>query len=381
MPDGSGVAEEKLLRVGRKTSYSSAINSDASKLMGQRDEISPIFGLSMMQIHPIVEVAAGEAIAEFEISFECQIEGHYGFAAEKLIPTFSYTAADGGEGRVTIFVKYPGNPNSPEAEHYRYLTALGAPIPRLYGELCNSESRRVLFIEYLDASRRARSTDSTAGLLDLISLMARFNAIRPAGEYEAWLQQKPLCWEVITAELQQIEESIWENAQQDKLGDGLRLFCASHKADLAKLQLFTQRICSQVAELETGFLHNDLSRRNVGRNAAGELVALDLELVGVGPRFADVAEWTGSPESFWNRPEKQQDLAEHYLNEYARWGSSPPTLEQFLKETRLLLLFSRIGPLGFTLNYSKTDSPDRELRPQFRQGLLENLTFLIDEYC
>jgi hypothetical protein len=336
-----------------------------------------VFGLGASQLRPIVEAAIGEPVTSFEISIEHQVEGYYGFAAEKLIPTFSYVTPDGRRGRVTVFAKHSHNPNSPEPEHYRFLAAHGIPLPRLYGVLRSPEDRPILFLEYMDVSDEARSVRSTEGLLELLSLMARGNAIQPTAEEAALL---PSWWDGPAAEVSTLE-LLWEQAEHGDLGEHLQQFCTSGQRDLARLQAFTQRLDQQVREMEIGVLHNDFSTENTGRRASGERVVMDPELLGRGPRFGDVSGWLGRPEDLWQRGEKRRDLAQHYLREYARWGGSPPALDQCLEECHLLWVHG-LNDLGFGLGLARADSDTcEEYRASSRRALLRNLTMLLDRYC
>ena len=336
-----------------------------------------VFGLSAAQLHLIVEAAAGEPVAYFEISIEHQVEGDYGFAAEKLIPTFCYVTPEGSRGRVTIFAKHSHNPESPEAERYRFLAAHGVPLPRLYGVLRSPEDRPILFLEHLDVCEQARSVRSTEGLLELLSLMARVNAIRPTAEQSALL---PSWWDDPATEVSTLE-LLWGDAQKGDLGEDLQQFCASRRADLPRLLAFTRRLDRQVREMEMGVLHNDFSIENTGRRATGERVVMDPELLGRGPRFGDVSGWLGRPEDLWWRTEKRRDLAEHYLREHARWGGSPPALEECLEECRLLWVLG-LTNLGFGLGLARADSDTcEEYRASSRRDLLRYLTLLLDRYC
>jgi hypothetical protein len=341
------------------------------------DSATPVFGLSVAQLRPIVEAAAGEPVASFDISIEHQVEGFYGFAAEKLIPTFAYVTASGRAGRVTMFAKHSHNPESPEPERYRLLAAHGVPIPEVYGLVRSPEDRPILFLEYMDVSEEAQSVASIEGLLELLSLMARVNAIRPTPEQAALL---PSWWEGPAAEVSTLEV-VWEGAQKGDLGEDLQQFCTSRRDDLPRLLAFTQRLDQQAKEMEPGLLHNDFSPGNTGRRATGERVVMDPELMGRGPRFGDVSGWVGRPEDLWTRKENQRDLAEHYLREYARWGGSPPSLEECLDECRLLWVYGLCN-LDFGLGLARADSDTcEEYRAGSRRGLLKQLTLLLDRCC
>jgi hypothetical protein len=336
-----------------------------------------VFGLSETQLRPIVEAAAGESVASFDISIERQVEGDYGFAAEKLIPTFSYVTTEGRRGRITVFAKHSHNPESPEAEKYGLLAAHGVPIPDVYGVVRSPEGRPILFLEYLDVSEEAQSARSTEGLLELLSLKARVNAIRPTPEQTALL---PSWWEGPAAEVSTLEV-LWEEAERGDLGEDLQQFCTSRWPDLPGLLAFFRRLEEQARAMPMGVLHNDFSTGNTGQRATGERVVMDPELMGRGPRFGDVSGWLGSPEDLRERTENQRDLAEHYLREYARWGGSPPSLEECLDECRLLWVYGLCN-LDFGLGLARADSDTcEEYRAAFRRGLLKQLTLLLDRCC
>lgn len=336
-----------------------------------------VFGLSEAQLRPIIEAAVGEPVTSFEISIEHQVEGDHGFAADKLIPTFSYMTPEGRRGRVTIFAKHSHNPESPEAERYRFLAAHGVPVPTVYGVLRTPEDRPILFLEHLDVSEQARSVRSTEGLLELLSLMARVNAIQPTADQAALL---PSWWNGPATDVSTLE-LLWEDAARGDLGEDLQQFCASRRSDLPRLLAFTQRLDRQVREMEMGVLHNDFSTENTGRRATGERVVMDPELLGLGPRSGDVSGWLGRPADLRRRKEKRRDLAEHYLSEVARWGGSPSSREECLEECRLLWVLG-LSNLGFGLGLARADSDTcEEYRASARRDLQQHLTLLLDRYC
>ena len=74
-------------------------------------------------------------------------------------------------------------------------------------------------------------------------------------------------------------------------------------------------------------------------------------------------------------------LAEHYLREHARWGGSPPSLEECLEECELLWV-EGLSNLGFGLGLARADSDTCEgYRASARRDLLEHLTLLLDRCC
>jgi len=347
-----------------------------------RGEANSVFGLSEAQLRPIVEAAVGESVASFDISIEHEVEGYYGFAAEKAIPTFSYVTSAGRRGRITVFAKHSHNPKSEEPEQYRFLAAHHAPIPRIYGVLRSPDDRPVLFLEYVDASHPARSIRSLEGMQEFLSLMARFNAIRPSREYGAWLEGLPGRWGNDAAEPERTREAIWKHAQEGELGDELEQFCSQRQAELPRLQEFARHILGQVAEMETGLVHTDFSVENTGRRDTGERVLMDLEPVTIGPRFFDASLLLGLPKDRWRFGHDQREMAEHYLSEYARRGGTRPPVDQFVQEVRVLWTHWIIETLAWGFGRGREGSPaDDEERAACRLGLLRNLTMLLDRYC
>ena len=348
--------------------------------VSKSDPIS-VFGLSEAQLRPIVEAAAGEPVASFDISVEHQIEGDYGFAAEKLIPTFSYMTSRGSRGRVTIFAKHSYNPDSPEPEQYRFLGLHDVPLPCLYGVLRSPEGRPILFLEYVDTSDATRPALPPEVHFEFLSLMARFNAVNPSPEYRAWLERslEPTREQV----LGEAVEDVWEHACCGDLGEPLRQYCSEDKERRVQLRARADRVAAQVVDMEIGLVSGDFSFGNSGRRSNGERVVFDVEGIGLGARFMDVGGLVGRPEEQWPPAPypSREALAEHYLCEYVRWGGAAPTFEQFLAETRALWLNYQIGSMSFGVSVICSEEPQYiQYQEEARTGLLELLEML-DRHC
>ena len=354
-----------------------------SETRSQSGSIS-VFGLGTSELRPIIETAVGEPVASFDISIENQVEGDYGFAAEKLIPTFSYVTPEGSRGRVTIFAKHSHNPNSPEPEHYRFLGLHGVPLPRLYGVLRSPKDRPILFLEYLDMSEATRATLPPEVHLEFLSLMARFNAVHPSLEYAAWLEELLQREREEGGELGEVVAVVWEHACRSDLGEALKQFCSEDMERRARLRVLADRVAAQVADMETGLVSGDFSFENTGRRQSGERVLFDVEGIGLGARFTDAAGLVGRPDDRWP-PEPYpppETLAAHYLREYSRWGGTSPPLDQFLAEARVLWLHYQIGSMGFGVSLICSDSTAFDgFRAGSRAALLQILRMLLDRYC
>lgn len=300
--------------------------------MGSNGEVTPVFSLTKEELWPIIEEAAGTKIASFEVCMEHQPPEPYGYQAEKAIPTFAYVTETSQTGKVTAFVKRFHRTGLAESQQYCFLHSHQAPVPRMYGAILGSDEREILFLEHVEIQHPIGT------LRELLSMMARFHAIRPSTEYSAWLEQAS--WRFLDR-LRGAESAldlIWEHAQKGELGQELKGFCSSSVCGLSQLQSLVRQVVTKCEQMSQGLIHTDFSRENVGRRKSGELLLLDVEWVSLGPRFFDVAGWLFSPPEGSTPDPRVVELTQHYLDEYARWRGSAPSLDEFFDTLRILRL-------------------------------------------
>ncbi|MBC8234169.1 phosphotransferase [bacterium] len=349
----------------------------------QRNEyIIPIFGLTKSQLRPIINnIVSNEPVDSFDVSIEHEVQGYYGYQAEKIIPTFIYTTTAGNTGKVIVFVKWFYREGPAEAHNYIYLAKHNAPIPRMYGTF-KSHQREMLFLEYLTPV-----TDSDGFLNDadqfhqFLALVARFNAIQPSQEYASQLPRHDIGRSL--KESVPVLNSIWDYACKGELGDALKQFCSSSEDNLNRLQNLAKQLIAPVNQMETGIAHTDFYPENTGwRRETRELLMLDLEFVGFAPWFYDVAGWIGAPDDIQPRCLPRRELAQYYLEQYIRRGGCPVQLEQFLEETHILWMAGELKMLGWRLGRALDGCVDwtddhEEGRRFFREGLRRDLSILL----
>ena len=351
---------------------------------------TPIFGLKEEQLLALVESIADEPVESFGVSIEHEVTGHYGYQAEKLIPTFAYLTRSGQTGTTAAFAKFFREPGPREAHHYTYLAQHQAPIPRMYGTVMGPDEREIIFLEYLrpagDLHPFRWFFSDEDRLRHFLALAARFNAIRPSEEYETRLYHQPIgdvCrWLNNGAEAL---GRIWERAATGELGPTLRDLCAASGEKLPLLQGLAADLVAPVSRMAVGLVHGDYYPDSTGwRRDTGELLMVDLEGVRLAPRFSDVGRWLGAPDAVQPRCLPREELARHYLAEYARWGGSAVPLEQFLEETRLLCLKDALKMLPFAFNRALDGGVDwtrdrEEGRRVYRDEVHGHLTILLRE--
>lgn len=347
-----------------------------------------VFGLSEAQLRPIVENVAGEPVVSCEIAIEHEVEGHYGYQAEKVIPTFTYATASGRTGKATVFAKRFHEPGPREAHHYAHLAQHDAPVARMYGTLTTPDEREIVFIEFLTGAAGLHPFDRFVGdadsFLPFLALGARFHAIQPSDEYKAELYHQSAGdvrrWLDNAA---QALERIWKCAPRGELGDDVKDLCAASRGKLPRLQKLAGDLVAPVSQTEVGLVHGDFyPDQALRREQTGEVLLVDLEGVGLRPRFFDVGRWIGAADEVQPRCLPQEELARHYLAERARWSGRAVPLHEFLEETRLLALADALMMLPFDTGRSldgKVDwTEDRdEGRRVFREEVRRQLSLLL----
>jgi hypothetical protein len=347
-----------------------------------------VFGLTREQLWPIVEEIAGEAVRSLDIAVAHRVEGHYGYSAEKVVPTFRYTTGSGRSGETIVFAKRFHKPGPQEAHHYAHLAPRGAPVARMYGALTGAEGREIIFLEFLRNAGHLHPFDGFLSDADsfvpFLALAARFNAIQPSQQHRALLHVQTVDdlrrWLGNAAEAM---GRIWECAPRGELGGVLKDLCGEARGKLPRLRQLATDLVAPVSRMTPGLVHGDFYPDSaLRREQTGELVLVDLEGVGLRPRFADVARWLGAPDEIRPRCLPRQELARCYLDAYRRWGGAEVPLPDFLEETRLLALTDELMMLPFSFRRSVDGKVDwtedqEEGRRVYREEMYRQLRVLL----
>lgn len=337
-----------------------------------------VFGLKPRQLQPVIEMVAGEPVTSFEVSVEHSIEAeHYGFAGDKVIPTFTYVTASGHEAEATLFVKRLKATEGREARHYQAWAAAGLPVPVLHGVL-EPAQREILFLEYVDAVPDYRPYErfvfDEEKFLQFLAVTAHLDATTPPADYAASLPvwSPPEMFGRSVEDCMNRAEQCWTSAREGQLGDALEQFCASH--DPAPLGTLAERLIAHPFPPPTCLAHDCYEPCHTGWcRGTGEMLIFDLQDISYGPRFANVSPWLGAPDDVEPLCRPRRELAEYYLAEYARHGGVAVSAEQLLAETRWQWLCEAICLVSRWAHRIVTGQPVREGQ------LLRLLQFLLRE--
>jgi hypothetical protein len=355
-----------------------------AKGSGNHIKVTPVFGLTKAQLQPIVDNIANQPVASFHITVRHQVQGFSGYSADKIIPTFTYTTESGCSGEATVFVKRFHRTGPAEAHHYVHLQKHDAPIPGMYGVMTDPDGRELLFLEYLDPigdiQDSERFFDDIHNFRHCLAATAHFNAIKPSGEYADQLPRrdvrKGLSDACITL------EHLWKHAYKNDLGDALKKLCFESQDELAQLQEFAVGLIEPIVKMGTGLIHGDIYPENTGwRRGTKELLILDLEWIGFGPRFWDAAMLLGASGEMQPQQQHRDELARYYLEQYAHWGGEAPSLKQFAEDTSTLWVAQRLSMMWFGLRRALDGDADwtddrEEARRFFREGLYRELSVI-----
>jgi len=350
--------------------------------------VTPIFGLTTSQLRPIIEnIAHNEPIASLDIAIEHQVQGYCGYSAEKVIPTFAYTTQSGNAGKISVFVKRFHRTGPAEAHHYINLRNHQAPIPRMYGVLTDTDGREILFLEYLepigDIQACEKFMDDLDNFRQCMAATAHFNAIQPSEEHVTQLPRKNIAQGLMDAAV--TLERIWTHACNGELGDDLRHLCLASRNGLQQLQTFARDLMEPVLKMDTGLIHSDIYPENTGwRRVKEELLIIDLEWIGFGPRFYDAAGWLGAPHDLQLHRDQRRELSQYYMEQHIRWGGREVPLDQFMEESSVLWMAQMLTMLWFGLARGldgRVDwTEDREAgRRASCEGLYKELSVLLRE--
>jgi hypothetical protein len=324
-----------------------------------------VFELTTRQLKPVVEQVAGEPITSFAVSIEHQVRGPYGVRGEKLLPTFTYRTRSGRAEQTMVFAKrqYEFYEGHSEAYHYTHLHEHGAPVPRMYACLRDSERREILFLEYLDVVTEPEPSPQFINdpdkFFQFLDATACVNAITPSDAYAGQIRRdmahRPGPPGLSLAErLTHVPsdlDRIWKHARNDKLGDALAGWCEGPDDNLNRLKAAALSLSLPVARMKQGLCINDLYPVHTGwRQDTGELLIFDLEMTGFEARFFDVAEWIGAPDEVLPRCRPRAELARYYMDQYVRHGGQPAPLDEFLAECHLLWMASTFTNLWWYMN-------------------------------
>lgn len=311
-----------------------------------------IFGLSELELKPIIENIACEEVKSFDIlNLEHDIKaGFVGISGDKVIATFSYTTLSGQTDIKKVFIKRFYEPDAiREAWHYIALQKVDAPIPKFYGSLniSQADGREIIFLECInpvpDYRPYTEFVMDASRYIPFIRVTARFDAIRPSDEYSAMLSATPP-QEIFNHSVEyciNLFDQLWQDANDDKLGEDIKRICTDQACN--RIRKLPERLIEIDFSAFDYLVHDCYEPCHTGwRHDTDEMLIFDLAGVALSARFSNAGLWLGEADEVREKCLPRKKLAEIYLGEYFKHGGEPVSLDQFLTETRNLWLCESI---------------------------------------
>ncbi len=241
--------------------------------------------------------------------------GKPGICGEYVIPRIVLAFNDGMTATIMLFARRQLNSKeSKQAHHYRYLTGLGIPAPKLYGAKCDSQGREIMLLDYeREIVDEGKFFSSEGNLMKFIDLSARLSCIQPPLEYLSLVgrdmagKNDTRDWKTWIPWSIHILDKIWDLARKGDLNKDLEELCRSNKIK-TDLQTNALALLRKINSLEVGIVHSDFRPNNmvmVGKN--DQLGLIDFEDVILDAKYYDIALYLGAPTPLFKWDERLRD--------------------------------------------------------------------------
>ncbi|MCY3665424.1 MAG: hypothetical protein OXH81_07180 [Gemmatimonadetes bacterium] len=234
----------------------------------------------------------GCSIEEIKVRESRPLPPNPGLSGDKLICEVSMRSGGRTLAPVECCIKRMVTPDDREAHLYRSLHDLQFPLPEFYGHYLDEKGREVLILEYIP--RVGYSFRSDEETTEWLSLMARFNAMPlSAFDVDSLRQQDWGVW-LIDGKVETEFEEVIRCAAESLIGDELASVCQAQASKIRSLSGFARRLHAVVMDMPKALCNEEL---HPGWRSDGTLVAFDLHSTRPSPRFMDISNYIGAPES------------------------------------------------------------------------------------
>jgi len=248
--------------------------------------------------------------------------GMPGLCGEYVIPRIVLGFVDKTTTTLTLFARRQLNSReSKQAHHYKYLTALGIPAPKLYGTKCDTKGREIMLLSYENEIVHEETFfSSEENIRRFIDLAARLSCIHPPLEYLALIGRDMASkndtrdWKTWIPWSIYILDRVWLLARKSNLNRELERLCSSNLIK-TELQANALALLQRINCLENGLSHSDFRPNNMIMLAGDHLGLIDFEDIILDARHYDIAHYLGAPAQLFKWDEA---LREDYLDYFMK---------------------------------------------------------------
>ena len=301
----------------------------------------------------LIDATGITAINSFTAEFRREIDGCGGYSCPKIPVMFHWQTADGRRGELDTMLKaFPWGRS--EAAAYRYLSPLGAPIPRCYGAMqvppdASPEGwtpgTEIIFLEYLP--HIGFDWDHLGDRLAVARTYARLHAIPEdlpgAPQWEVLRQGAG-----IDVRLERLRHVV-ETCHNGCLGPELAEVSDALVVLLPDAAGWLTEMAHQADSFPSGLIHKDASPQNTGwREQRNEALLIDLQPMCIGGILGDLLSLL-PPHDY---SDDDQQVAAAYCAELNALRQTELTPDDVEIGARLAKSLFRVGFLAWALQRS-----------------------------
>lgn len=300
-----------------------------------------LFEVDYLAIKDIFEHNFGRGITSIQYERTNKKVGMPGICGEYIIPQFAITFNERTTKTITLFArKQLDCKESKQSHHYKYLSELGVPVPKLYGTRSDSQGCEILIMDYAQEIVDETSFFSDEkNLKDFIDLAARLSCVTLPLEYLALIgrdmgsKNDTRDWKTWMPWSIYILDKIWDLASGNKLNDDLKELCSSNRIKI-DLQTIALALIKKINSLEVGIAHGDFRPNNmVLLTTNNQLGLIDFEDVILDTKYYDIARYLGAPGSLFKWDNRHRDeYVDYFIERNNYYGGNKLIPSEFKTE-------------------------------------------------
>jgi len=229
---------------------------------------------------------------------------------------------------------------SKQAHHYRYLTQLGLPAPKLYGSKIDARGCEIMLLNYeKEICDEDAFFSDEQNIIKFIDLSARLSCIKPSLEYLSLIgrdmagKNDTRDWKTWIPWSIYVLDRVWQLAAKGFLNRPLQELCTS---DTLKTDLQANGIAllRRINDLDVGITHSDFRPNNMVLLAEhNQLGLIDFEDVILDARHYDISRYLGAPTSLFKWDNRLRDeYIDYFIQKNNFFGGVKLNLFAFKQE-------------------------------------------------
>jgi hypothetical protein len=301
-----------------------------------------LFGITCPELKEMLEANFENGIASIQYEDTGKNVGMPGICGEYILPRMRLCFNNGTTAAFTLFVRRQLNKReSKQAHHYRYLSRLGIPTPKLYGSKCDASGCEIMLLSYENEIVDERAFFSQEeNIKKFLDLAARLSCVKPSLEYFSLIgrdmagKNDTRDWKTWMPWSVYILDRIWVMAMKGDLNRDLKKLCSSDEIK-TDLQTNALALLRWINCLEIGVCHSDFRPNNmVMLTECNQLGLIDFEDVMLDARHYDIAQFLGAPSPLFKWDDGlRNEYVDYFIERNKFYGGSklhPPAFEQEL---------------------------------------------------